>query len=132
MDMNIKEYRQMLIDGLEEEGVYVVDWSNPVFDPPIAYLHPAENFITKSVPTPVGRENCEVTISYVLRVVTGKGDEDKAAAELDSLITKCVRALRHLDEVSVSDVNIATDNDENEYMTAFISFSNTINLEGLT
>jgi hypothetical protein len=127
--VQIAEYRQQIIDELVSLGVDVVDWSDDRFDPPIAYLHPAEEFISKPFPTAVGKNDCQVTVNYILRLFTGKGDADNSAREIDDLIAKCVLAFRHLDDVSVSNLDIAVDNGGGQYMTATVYFSNTINLE---
>lgn len=126
--MKLNEYRQYVVDELNNEGIEVVGIDKLKLDPPFVQLVPGEPYVTLPETQTMNEETeLGVKISFTLQIVAGRVEQDTAYDIMDDLLNKCLFAVRNLDDIQVSSL-IVQDQNKQQMVVALVNFSITDNI----
>ncbi|NIL89994.1 hypothetical protein RhoFasSB10_02311 [Rhodococcus fascians] len=122
----IEDYKQEIADELEAVGVKIYPNGIRKYEPPYVQLYPAQDYI-QIVRTSVGTNEYNISVTFNLSIIAGAEDRDSSLGHLNSLISKCLKVVRNLNDVQVTSF-VAVDQNGGRLLAANIAFSNEINI----
>ncbi|WP_155293057.1 hypothetical protein [Rhodococcoides fascians] len=122
----IEDYKQQIVDELEAVGVKIYPNGIRKYEPPYVQLYPAQNYI-EIVRTSVGTNEYNISVTFNLSIIAGSEDRDTSQGHLNSLMSKCLKVVRNLNEVEVTSF-VSIDQNGGRLLAANIAFSNELNI----